>query len=186
MPLMLNIGCGSNKIEGYVNIDTEESCKPDLLHDILEKPLPYENGSVDRIVFFHCIEHVRKCYHRALLEDFYRVLREDGQIFISYPNFWECAQRWHNNTGAQRKFWEATLYGRQLYDTDYHVCAMNPDELGEMMNQIGYKNVTSRPEPHEIYNTITFALKGSIAIPKYEDVIATGIRDERFNVEVIR
>lgn len=184
--LMLNVGCGSNKIDGYINIDAEESCEPDLLYNMLEKPLPYENGTVDRIVFFHCIEHVRKCYHRAILEDFHRVLKVNGQLFISYPNFWECAQRWHQNVGANRRFWEATLYGRQLYETDYHVCAMNPDELGEMLNQVGFKYVVSRPEPREPFNTITFALNSDIVIPKYEDVITSNNAKESYNVEVIR
>jgi len=184
--LALNIGCGSNKIEGYVNIDAEESCKPDIVHNMLEKALPYEDGTVDRIVFFHCIEHVRKGYHPGILAEFYRVLKVDGQIYISYPNFWECARRWHENSGALRKFWEATLYGRQLYETDYHVCAMNPDELGEMLNQCGFKNVVSRPEPKEPYNTITFALKGSNVIPSYEKMIADNIKKETFTVEAIR
>jgi SAM-dependent methyltransferase len=172
----LNIGCGSNKIEGFINIDTEESCHPDLIHNLMESPLPYENGSVDEIVFFHCIEHIRKIYHRGILLEFSRLLKYGGKLLISYPNFWECAQRWHQNTGANRKFWEATLYGRQLYETDYHVCAMNPDELCETLYTCGFENVSSYPEPLEIYNTITFATRANYQIPNYEDVIATDMR----------
>ena len=33
-PLKLNLGCGSNKLLDYVNIDGEASCKPDVLHNI--------------------------------------------------------------------------------------------------------------------------------------------------------
>lgn len=183
-PLQLNIGCGSNKIEGFINIDTEESCKPDLLHNIMEAPLPYEKGSVDKIVFFHCIEHVRKCYHRGILLEFHRVLKVDGILLISYPNFWECAQRWHENTGAQRRFWEATLYGRQLYETDYHICAMSPDELGETLYQSGFKNVKHTPELREIYNTITSAVNSSIVIPTYEEVVSTGMQKEQYTVGI--
>ena len=184
--LALNVGCGSNKIEGYINIDTEESCKPDLIHNMLEKPLPYETGTVDRILFFHCIEHIRKGYHLGILAEFYRVLKPEGQIFISYPNFWECARLWHDNAGAKRNFWEATIFGRQLYETDYHVCAMNPDELAEMLDRCGFKQIISCPEPNEPYNAITFALKGDIVVSNYEQLVANNIKKESFTVETAR
>src|SRR6266850_2009134 len=32
--MKLNIGCGENKLEGYVNVDIEESVKPDLAIDV--------------------------------------------------------------------------------------------------------------------------------------------------------
>ena len=175
--MKLNIGCGSNKIDGYVNIDTEESCKPDLLHDLMEAPLPYEDGTVEEILFFHCIEHIRKCLHETVLNEFRRVLAPNGKLYISYPNFWECAQRWKNNTNGEKKFWEATLYGRQLYDADYHVAAMDPTELHDLLGRLGFKGMFSTPEPAEPYNTITFAKKSTDVCEAYEDLIQRDIRE---------
>lgn len=174
--LKLNVGCGTNKIQGFINIDTEESCKPDLIHNIMEDPLPFPDGSAEEIVFFHCIEHIRKCYHRAVLTEFARVLKPGGKLYISYPNFWECAQRWKQNTGGMKKFWEATLYGRQLYPTDYHVCAMDPDELTDLLFSIGFASVFTKPELTETYNSITFAKKSGVACQEYETLIANDVK----------
>jgi SAM-dependent methyltransferase len=170
-PIKLNIGCGSNKIAGFINIDTEESCKPDFIHNILEAPLPFKDGEVDEIVFFHCIEHIQKRYHQSVLEEFNRALKPHGKLYISYPNFWECAQRWKQNFAGQKKFWEATLYGRQLYETDYHVCAMDPDELADLLCIVGFTDISSYPELGEPFNSITFARKSLNKSVHYEDVL---------------
>jgi len=170
--MKLNLGCGSTKIKGYINIDVEKSCKPDLVFDFTRKNLPYKIESVDEILFFHCIEHIRKKYHRKILLDCARVLKLGGKIYISYPNFWECAQRWHENTGGLKDFWEATLYGRQLYESDFHVCAMNPDELTNLLYECGFRDIVSKPESEEIYNTITTGVKSKPPSPSYETTVA--------------
>jgi SAM-dependent methyltransferase len=174
--LRLNIGCGSVRIPGYINIDSEKSCKPDLILDVTKKILPYESDSVDEILFFHAIEHIKKHEHRKVLLNMARVLKIGGSLYISYPNFWECAKRWHSNTGGQRKFWEATLYGRQLYPGDYHVCAIDPDELTALLYECGFKNVVSKPEPIEVYNTVTVAIKSGPPIPSYETIIKQDVQ----------
>lgn len=169
--MKLNLGSGSTKIKGYVNIDAERNCKPDLVLDFTRKSLPYKVQSVDEILFFHCIEHIPKRYHRKILLECARVLRLGAKIYISYPNFWECAQRWHQNTAGLKNFWEATLYGRQLYETDFHVCAMCPDELTELLYQCGFTDVFSSPEFEEPYNTITVGVKTRSPLPFYEDIM---------------
>jgi SAM-dependent methyltransferase len=175
--MKLNIGCGSNKIEGYINIDEEESVKPDLVLDILEKRLPYEDNSVEEILFFHCIEHVRKVYHDAILTEFYRVLQPDGKIYISYPNFIRCVQQWQRAVGRQKMFFENTIYGRQLYPADYHVAIMDPDELAERLGRCGFGKIVSKPEPKESYNFITFAQKCGTKVDQYEDLIAQDVKN---------
>lgn len=178
--IKLNLGCGSNKIKGFINIDTEPDCKPDLVLDIINKSLPYKDDTVDEILFFHCIEHIRKPLHRRVLMEMNRVLKPDADLYISYPNFWECAKRWKSNANGQRTFWEATLYGRQLYPADYHVCAIDPDELILLLYECGFKNAISYPEPKESYNTVTTALKNAKGpVPTYETVVARDMQNMR-------
>lgn len=182
--LKLNVGCGTNKIKGYVNIDRAKLCKPDLLLDITTRHLPYKVATVDEIVFFHCIEHIRKWLHRGVLQEFSRVLKPYGRLYISYPNFWECAKRWHDNENGQKTFWEATLYGRQLYPGDSHVCAMNPDQLTNTLYECGFHEVISNPESDEPYNTITSAIKKGPPIPSYETVVARDLQSMVINKEL--
>jgi SAM-dependent methyltransferase len=174
--LKLNIGCGPNKIEGYVNIDSVASVEPDLVHDVMKETLPYADSTVNEILFFHCIEHVRKCYHEVMLKEFMRVLEPGGVIYISYPDFESCAKNWIINKNGMRKFWEATIFGRQLHEGDYHVCAMSHEYLADVLMLCGFTNIISTLEPNELYNKITSAYKPpsvEINYEHYEDILRT-------------
>lgn len=161
MSLILNLGCGTTKIDGAVNVDVEPSTKPDIVCNFTEQPLPYGNDEVDKIYLFHTIEHIVKPKQARLLYEFNRVLKVGGELYISYPEFIECAKRFIDNTGGKREFWERTIYGRQLYPADYHVALMYTPYFIEFLREAGFTNVkaTSEPVPNE-YNTIVYATKG--------------------------
>lgn len=170
-PLKLNLGCGSNKIPGCVNIDAEKSCKPDLVLDFVRNPLPYQDNTVKEIFFFHTIEHIRKRFHRLIFNEMHRVLIPAGQLYVSYPNFEKCVKNWLDNKQGRREFWEATVYGLQRYKSDYHVCAMVPQELEQLLREVGFNNLHSVPELNEEYNYITLAYKCQ-PYKQYEEMIA--------------
>lgn len=170
--LRLNLGCGANKIKGYVNIDTEPSVKPDLVVDFTKQRLPYKNGTVDEIIFFHTIEHIRKIFHNVIISECSRVLKLGGKILISYPNFWECAKRWKDNEMGRRDFWEATIYGRQLFPSDYHVSAIDPDELKLSLIQWGFDEIYHAPEdPPNEFNSVTVGIKLKKPYTNYVDLL---------------
>ena len=169
----LNLGCGSNKIPGYIGVDVEKSCKPDLLHDFIKEPLPFKPCSIDEVVMFHVIEHLPKHVHTQVLLEIFRVLKLGKKIYITYPNFWECATRWKENQGGQKDFWHATMFGRQLYPSDFHVSAMDPDELDFKLREIGFTSVLSKPERDEPYNSITVAVRGpQLLMQNYEEQLS--------------
>lgn len=174
--LRLNLGCGSAKIDDFVNIDVEESCKPDLICDFLRQPLPYEENAVDEVVMFHCIEHIRKVSHTFLLKQIWRVLKPDGRVIFSYPEFLKCVENWKTNAGNQKNFWEATLYGRQLYPSDHHVCIIHTPDFTEILRNIGFKDILTKPEPVEQYNTIVTGVKGPRPY-NYEELLRMNMLD---------
>ena len=47
--MKLNLGCGYNKYPGYVNVDHDANCSPDIVAD-LEGRLPFDDSSVDEII----------------------------------------------------------------------------------------------------------------------------------------
>lgn len=157
--MKLNLGCGSQKLEGYIGIDVEESCKPDVICNFLTQPLPYEENSVEQVVMFHTIEHIRKRYHKFILGECRRVLQVGGRLILSYPDFWTCAQNWHTNYKGQKDFWEATLFGLQQYPSDFHVCAMDPPALELLLVGLGFEGVRTMPEKFEPHNMITNGAK---------------------------
>ena len=91
-------GFGSYVMAGYaqkvigVDIDkqTIKHAKSNYQKDNLEfktgdcKEIPVENNSIDVIVSFETIEH--HPYHTEMLQEFKRVLKDDGVLVISSPN----------------------------------------------------------------------------------------------------
>ncbi len=169
--MKLNLGCGSQKIKGYINIDAEKSVKPDRVFDFIAKPLPYKDGTVTEIVLFHTIEHIQKKYHPAVVGEIARLLKSGGKVYISYPDFWDCANLWKSNFQGKRTFWHATLFGLQLYKHDFHVCAMDPAELEQLLRDAGFNKVKTVAEKFDKFNRITTATKGKKKLISYEQQV---------------
>ena len=86
--LKLHFGCGSNKLNGWENIDQEIDVR---------KALPYESNSVDFIFHEHLIEHLDEVDGYNFLHESYRILKPSGYLRISTPSFEGiayCYQNW--------------------------------------------------------------------------------------------
>tara|TARA_R110000765_G_scaffold71547_1_gene138906 strand:- start:19 stop:579 length:561 start_codon:yes stop_codon:yes gene_type:complete len=134
----LNLGCGHNVIDGYVNIDVQELPGVDLSLDFIKNKLPFEDGEVSEVVMYHTIEHVEKKHHYAIFSEIRRVLGIGGELFLSYPDFFNCVERLKTATDDDRQFWEATIYGRQLVPSDYHVCVISSAYLLGILAPLGF------------------------------------------------
>lgn len=167
--MTLNLGCGSNKIPGAINVDINSALNPNLVADF-KKGLPFKDSSVDEVYLFHTIEHIPKGFHGLILTEIRRVLVEDGLVYIAYPEFIKVATHYINNYKGQRNFWEATIYGRQSTPSDFHVTLMNSDEFREILEQVGFYKIQFMPEVEHSYNTICRARKGD-PMPSYEEVL---------------
>ena len=82
----LHVGCGTNKLEGWINIDSVEALKPDLVLDITQ-PLPYHDLSVDEVLAEDLLEHFDKYIRFVVFYQWARVLKVGGRITVQVPNF---------------------------------------------------------------------------------------------------
>jgi predicted SAM-dependent methyltransferase len=80
----LNIGCGPNTIDGWVNIDIDHP-SAEIQHDI-RTGLPFEDDTVSHVFTEHMIEHVTRPEALAFLVECNRVLQPGGVIRVSTPN----------------------------------------------------------------------------------------------------
>lgn len=167
----LNLGSGTTKLKGYVNIDGTESCKPDLVLDISNERLPFKEESVDEVVMFHTIEHIQKKRHVDVFLEIARVLKTNGKFILSYPEFMKCVENWKSNFKGEREFWEATIFGRQAYPGDFHVSLMDPVEVGVKLKMAGFGGINHCPEKNQPFNTITWAKKINPRFKHYEEVV---------------
>lgn len=57
--MKLNLGCGKDKKEGYVNIDSSDEVKPDKIWNLEKTPFPFRENSVEEIIAEHVLEHIK-------------------------------------------------------------------------------------------------------------------------------
>jgi predicted SAM-dependent methyltransferase len=169
MSKLLNLGCGSTKITGAWNVDMSPDVGADQVQD-LRKPFEMLEGHYSEVYFFHCIEHLEKKYHPFVLDQIWRVMELGGKLIISYPEFENIARNWLENKGNDRAFWEATIYGRQLYPGDYHISAISTTILRELLFELGFEVEAYYPEPGQDFNTVLIARKAERPIT-YEEVL---------------
>lgn len=102
MPRELVIGAGNLKVprlqvhkgqSGYSDptyLDIDARAKPDVLHDLNDRPLPFEDEAFDEIHAYEVLEHVgRQGDWRGFFEEwaeYYRILTPGGIVVGSVPD----------------------------------------------------------------------------------------------------
>lgn len=84
--MKLHFGCGTNKLNGWINIDSVAALKPDLVHDITQ-PLPYGDLTVDEILAEDLLEHFDKYMRFVVFGEWARILKLSGKMTVQVPNF---------------------------------------------------------------------------------------------------
>ncbi len=99
----LLIGCGSKSEkalykhgrpffgEGLVRLDINPDHKPDVVWDLEQRPLPFEDNEFDEIHAYEVLEHVgRQGDYRGFFEEFseyWRILKPNGCIYATVPRW---------------------------------------------------------------------------------------------------
>jgi hypothetical protein len=86
--MKLNLGCGLNHLQGYVNVDCHPAAKPDVLHDLERFPWPFDAESVDEVVLNHVLEHLGAdpAVFVGIFQELYRVCRGGALVKIAVPH----------------------------------------------------------------------------------------------------
>lgn len=93
--LNIDIGCGENCTVGYVGMDKRALPGVDVVHDAEVFPWPFEDESVSVIIMSHFVEHVKPWLQIDLMNEAWRVLKDEGQLLISTP--YGGSHRWHQD-----------------------------------------------------------------------------------------
>lgn len=85
----LNLGCGFDKRDGWVNADSFDDCRPDVLMDLETFPWPFDDGHFDVILMKHVLEHVGASYEmfKRVMQELYRISAPSAVIEIQVPHF---------------------------------------------------------------------------------------------------
>ncbi len=93
----INIGCGVNKFEEYINVDVQESenakgelIVPDLSADARRIPLP--DGCAHEVMAIHIFEHFYRWEVEEVLAEWKRLLRPRGLLVLELPDIIKCTR----------------------------------------------------------------------------------------------
>ena len=133
----LLLGCGRNlerviAVDDYqdwsdlTTLDFDPDHKPDIVHDISDIPLPFEDESFDEIHAYEVLEHVGQQgdfrFFFAQFSDFWRILRPNGAICGSCPvprSAWAWGDPGHTRLITQESliFLDQEQYTKQVGNT---------------------------------------------------------------------
>lgn len=85
--LKLDLGCGSNKREGFFGVDQFKMPGVDLVLNLGQSPWPWDNDSVSEAHCSHFLEHLTQIERIHFMNELYRVLIPGSQVIIITPHW---------------------------------------------------------------------------------------------------
>jgi predicted SAM-dependent methyltransferase len=153
-PEKLNLGCGLDKRNDYLNVDLNTSHEPDLVCDVSNlHPLP--SGYYDAILARDILEHIQRPKIQNTLKEWNRVLQMNGTFAFRVPNatsLLELLNRDENrNVDAHYRLIQC-LFGTQTYDGDFHHFAFTDILLKDMLSEAGFRLEILTTEDHWLFS----------------------------------
>lgn len=97
--LKLHLGCGNNKIKGWINIDKYR--KADIKDDIIILK-QFKNETISEIYISHVIEHLEPEDFIIGLKRWYKILKIGGILIIRCPNGEYYLNRYLNSSSKEK------------------------------------------------------------------------------------
>lgn len=146
-PVRLNLGCGEDRRQGYINVDAYVS-SADLQMDVFD--LPLDDGVADEIFSSHMLEHLGKHEVPHVLKTWHRVLKPGGILRLNVPDLSWVVENWLRLPEAQRWGWALdTIFGLQTHPGEYHKTGFTADRIRGLLSWAGFAEVqVSHIESH--------------------------------------
>ena len=143
-PDKLNLGCGWDLREGYLNVDLHDFHGPDLVADVTRlEMLP--SDAYAEIIAQDVLEHLPRQSTVEVLQEWSRLLRVGGQLHLRVPSVIDLAELMklpENQTIAQQELFVQCLFGTQAYTEDFHYTTFTKPLLLHYLGEAGLEAVT--------------------------------------------
>jgi hypothetical protein len=121
-PDKLNLGCGWDIREGYLNVDLHDFHKPDLVADVTRLDM-LPSGAYSEIIAQDVLEHLPRQSTIEVLREWSRLLRVGGELHLRVPSVIDLAELMklpENQTISQQELFVQCLFGTQAYTEHCH------------------------------------------------------------------
>jgi len=133
-PIKLHLGCGKRYIKGFINIDAYDTDLADLTSDV--RNLPMEHDTVDLIYASHVLEHLDTSGMWEAILEWNRVLKKDGVVRISVPNFEAVVDQYRKGVSLLKL--KPFIYGGENAEWDRHFFCFDKATLISIFAQAGF------------------------------------------------
>jgi len=156
----LNLGCGSDIREGWVNVDYRDGQGVDIACDVSN--LPFDGNSIAKIYASDVLEHIMYAQVPNTLKEWHRVLARDGTITIKVPSLSTLAMNYVRHSTDTTEFVRLVYGGQEEGDiANAHKSGYDPQYLSLLMKHAGFEitKVISHPDPPDQNNLIIIGVK---------------------------
>jgi len=156
LPIKLHLGCGHQKLQGYLNIDGEFMRHDNdiIIHDI-SQPFPIPDNCVDEILTVHVIEHFSREIPPLMFKEFLRICKPGGFVATEWPDFLKMCKEVVKNPDC---FWTTDkrlvkrtisgIYGDYARYPDpvmLHKWGYSEESMIKLLKEIGFSTVHAEP-----------------------------------------
>ena len=138
--MKLHLGCGKKYIEGFKHVDLLDFNHIDYRTSVDDLHFA-EDNSIDMIYAAHILEHFGRLEYKAVLKEWFRVLKPNGILRVSVPSF-ESVVKYYNEKDDNLELLLGLLVGGQkIGQYDYHKMIFDQKLLTKDLADIGFTNV---------------------------------------------
>lgn len=137
-PLKLNLGCGFDKRNGYLNIDFQAFHKPDLVADIRSLGM-LPSGKYEEVMAQDVLEHLHQVDVIPALDEWHRLLMPNGILKLRIPNLAGILKLFESRSDHENLL--PLLFGTQAYNGDYHLTGFTKELIAHYLNSCGFKDI---------------------------------------------
>lgn len=144
----LHLGSGGNKIENFLNIDGNPAASCDVVAGV--DKINLRDGSVATIYTSHVFEHIPRARIKAVLDDWFRVLKHGGRLYICVPDLEVLSRIYLGGLGdysvdvnvrARVDLACGVAFGGQVNRFDYHYYGYSAQTLAWLLKEAGFASV---------------------------------------------
>ncbi|MCX5786852.1 MAG: hypothetical protein NTX59_14310 [Elusimicrobia bacterium] len=138
--MKLNIGCGYNRLAGYINIDSNPGAPADKI--MPAHNLDFAGGSVEEIKALQLIEHLGFFKTKYFLSECRRVLEPGGRLIIETPDIAKTFEVFLNGGEAQKEAALGWVYGSETKGMNHLYC-FPAELLAAIIKEAGFEIIES-------------------------------------------
>jgi predicted SAM-dependent methyltransferase len=167
---ILNLGCGENIIDGYINADFYNSLNffrksNKRLQWCLDLRFPLEcpDNTFDGVYTEHTLEHLYPHEVKNLLSELFRVMKKGSIIRISVPDINKYVKFYNDNNSVEIEFKNSFSSGcdaiRNVTQNYFHHSVWNISEMSKFLVDAGFMDINESAFNNSVDSSLNIDLK---------------------------